>query len=56
MSLWRSVFQRRAPQHLDDLERLIGEPVRQGGVITTVTPELLDLLAQAYRAAVIDPL
>ena len=56
VSLWRSVFQRRAPQHLDDLERLIGEPVRQGGVITTVTPELLDLLAQAYRAAVIDPL
>lgn len=54
VSLWRSVFLRRAPDHLNDLEHLTGEPVRQGGVITEVTPELLDVLGRAYRAATAD--
>ena len=54
VSLWRSVFERRTPEYLDELERLIGEPVRQGGVITTVTRDLLDLLTHAYRSAVAD--
>ena len=54
VSLWRSVFERRAPEFLDELEQLLGEPVRQGGVITTVTRELLDLLAHAYRSAAPD--
>lgn len=49
VSLWRSVIERRAPDYLDPLEQLIGEPVRQGGVTSQVTPALLQLLDQAYR-------
>lgn len=51
-SLWRSVFQRRAVAYIEPIERLLEEPIRQGRGTAKISPELLDLLGQAYRDAV----
>jgi hypothetical protein len=51
LSLWRSVFVRLACEHIAEIEKLIGKPIRQGNVGVDPTDELLAALAAAYRAA-----
>jgi hypothetical protein len=51
-SLWRTVFQRRAPDYIERVEQLTNQPMGQGTVVGTITPELLALFAEAYRTAV----
>jgi hypothetical protein len=52
MQFWRSVFKRRAPQSLPDVEAEVGEPgVRQGNVVREVSDELLSALTAAYDEA-----
>jgi hypothetical protein len=50
-SLWRSVFQRRAPSYMEPVERLIKQSMGQGSVTEDVTAEFLAVLGEAYRAA-----
>ena len=50
-SLWRTVFQRRAPDFIEPVERLTKQPMGQGTVTEAVTAELLAVLGDAYRAA-----
>jgi hypothetical protein len=50
-SLWRSVFQRRAPDFIEPVERLTKQPMGQGTGTDTITAELLALFGDAYRAA-----
>lgn len=52
LSLWRTVFENRAPQSIEHVEDLIA-PVRigQGNVIREATDETLEALAQAYAEA-----
>lgn len=53
ISLWRSVFLRRAPRCLEALEKLPGAPkIGQGTTTKQITEELLTLLTAAYREAV----
>lgn len=51
LSLWRSVFVRLSWDRLAAVEKAIGEPIGQGSSIHDPSPELLDLLADAYRDA-----
>lgn len=52
LTLWRSVFERNAPQALAEVERLIApETVGQGNSIWDVSDELLAVLTEAYREA-----
>ena len=51
VSLWRTVFERRAHAFIEPIEELTNQPMGQGRVIEKVTPELLTLIGQAYRAA-----
>ena len=55
IAVWRSVFERRAPQSIGSVERLI-KPTRigQGNVISHITPKLLDALSTAYQEATAD--
>ena len=49
---WRSVFNKRAPQSVETIERLLQpKPLSQGAVIKDVTDELLAALTGAYREA-----
>lgn len=48
--VWRSVFERRAPQSIESVERLIA-PIEFGHVISHIKPELLDALSAAYQEA-----
>lgn len=50
-SVWRSVFQRRAPDYISRVEELTGRSMGQGTSVT-VTPELLTLFRDAYNVAV----
>lgn len=53
VSLWRSVFARRAPNSIEPIERLIAPtPLGAGNSIREVSDELLDALEAAYREAV----
>jgi hypothetical protein len=51
-SLWRTVFQRRAPEYIERVEHLTDHSMGQGTVVNNITPELLALFDDAYRAAV----
>lgn len=51
VSLWRSVFARRAPDFIERVEAITGLPMGFGTNAGTVTPELLAVIGDAYRAA-----
>jgi hypothetical protein len=51
VTLWDSVFKRRAPAFLEQIEVLTGLHMGMGTSAGPVTPELLTLLTEAYRAA-----
>jgi hypothetical protein len=52
LAMYRSVFERRAPQSLARLEALLGPgAVKQGSVVREAPDELLDLLTLAYEEA-----
>jgi hypothetical protein len=53
VTLWRGVFERRAPRSLAVVERLV-EPAKvgQGTGVPEITDELLNALTDAYREAV----
>jgi hypothetical protein len=52
LQFWLSVFQRRAPQSLPRIERIIAPiTVGQGTSTTTFSDDLLDALTDAYREA-----
>jgi hypothetical protein len=52
LSLWRTVFEKRAPRSMERVEELIA-PVRigQGNVIREPSDEALEALTQAYVEA-----
>ncbi len=50
-TIWRSVFERRAPRSLARIDQSI-MPIRQGKTTREVSDELLDALTDAYREAV----
>ncbi len=52
LTLYRSVFERRAPQSLPRLEALIApDRIGRGTVTRKITPEVLQALTDAYREA-----
>lgn len=52
LQLWRSVFERRAPKTLVEIERAIAPTeVRQGNTLREIPPGLLGLLTKAYEEA-----
>ena len=51
VALYRSVFERRAPQALAELEAVLGNRIRQGGTLRDVTDTVLGLLTRAYEEA-----
>jgi hypothetical protein len=52
VSLWRSVFERRAPASIDRVEHLLGTPIGTGNTTRDLRDEVLNVLADAYREAV----
>ena len=50
ISVWRSVFERRAPNSIDSVEGAIA-PIKigQGNTVKNITPEVLEVLAAAYQ-------
>jgi hypothetical protein len=53
LSVWRSVFERRAPVSLPRVEqRIHPASLGQGSTVTNITEELLEALTKAYREAV----
>ncbi len=51
LQFWRSVFERKAPKFIEQLERLAGTRVGQGNTTRSVSDELLDALTEAYVEA-----
>ena len=52
ISVWRSVFERRAPQSIGSVERLIApNRIGQGNVVSHITTEVLNALSAAYQEA-----
>ncbi len=52
ISLWESVFQRRAPLSVPEVSRLSGlDPIGQGRTVRAPEADLLDALTAAYREA-----
>jgi hypothetical protein len=53
MKLWRTVFERRAPNSIEPIEVLIGRPIGDGSGAGTqdARAELLEALGSAYREA-----
>jgi hypothetical protein len=52
MSLWRSVFERRAPRSIAAVEELIApDTLKKGTWVTDPSPELLRVLRSAYEEA-----
>jgi len=49
VSLWRSVFERRAPNAIAKVEEINGKEIGKGSAATAITPELLNALTDAYR-------
>jgi hypothetical protein len=50
--VWRTVFDRRAPKSVADVEAIIAPvPLSQGKVVKSISPSLLASLATAYREA-----
>ena len=52
IQFWRSVFDRRAPESIQAVEKLAGTEIRQGNNAREQSDELLAALTQAYREAV----
>ena len=52
ISVWRTVFERRAPESLESVEQAV-QPGRigQGNVLKEITPEILEALTRAYQEA-----
>ncbi len=50
LQFWRSVFERRAPKSLANIEQSI-TPIKHGNTIREVSDELLDALTMAYKEA-----
>ena len=55
ITLYRSVFERRAPQSIEPVEQVIA-PVKigKGNVVRNITPEILKALTAAYQEATSD--
>ena len=52
ISVWRSVFERRTPQAIGQIEAIIAPTkIGQGNTVKPVSEDLLDALAGAYRSA-----
>lgn len=52
LSLWRSVFEKRAPNSIGRVEELIAPKILgNGSSITDIPDELLQALTEAYREA-----
>ena len=52
LSVWRSVFERKAPKALAKLIALVHPlEVSQGSSLTNFSPEVLSVLTEAYREA-----
>ena len=51
ISFWRSVFERKAPDFIDQVENLVGGAVGRGTVTYDMSDELLELLSKAYKEA-----
>ena len=52
ISLWRSVFERRAPQAISQIEAIIAPAkIGQGTTVKAASEDLLEALADAYRSA-----
>lgn len=51
IQLWRSVFQRRAPESVAAVTDAAGTEIGQGTMVQTVTDELLEALFHAYQEA-----
>ena len=53
LSVWRSVFERRAPNSIDLVEEAIAPlKIGQGNIISEITPQVLEALTKAYHEAV----
>ena len=53
-SSYRKVFERKCPEFIDRVERLNDlAPIKQGSTIHNISDEMLNLLTEAYRAAVL---
>jgi hypothetical protein len=52
ISLWRSVFERRAPASIERVEDLLNMPIGTGNTTRDLRDEVLDALTDAYREAV----
>ena len=52
LSIWRSVFERLAPNSIEPVEQAIA-PVKigQGNSVRNITPQVLDALTLAYQEA-----
>jgi hypothetical protein len=51
ISLWRSVFARRAWEQIESIEELVGKSMGQGTTIASPGEDLLELLTAAYEQA-----
>jgi hypothetical protein len=51
LQFWRSVFERRAPNSIENVERFMNDTIRQGNTQRVISDELLDALTGAYREA-----
>ena len=49
LSLWRSVFERRAPNSITRIEDIIGKKIGTGNSTGDLRTEVLDALTNAYR-------
>lgn len=51
ISVWRSVFERRAPNSIPDIEEAIETQIGTGNTVRVLTDEALRALTSAYREA-----
>ena len=51
LQLWRSVFERRAPDFIERIERLANTNIRQGNTVREFSQPLLEALTEAYEHA-----
>jgi hypothetical protein len=49
--LWRSVFEKRAPNSIPLVEAALGGPLKQGGIVLDPSDQLLAAVANAYAEA-----
>ena len=52
LQFWRSVFERRAPHSIREVEAAIGQELRQGNTAREIPDSLLAALTEAYHEAV----